>query len=102
MVDWDDYQFNKELDIFIIDKDNVKYDLIVEIVEYEYNLHRHKQLVDLKIISSSDYKIYPINSIMRLPIKSETDVNFLLFAPCDKNPNRELTRKGKLYIKNDY
>lgn len=98
MIDWNQFEFNKELDIFIIDEDNVRYDLIVEIVEYEYNLHRHPQLVNLKINKTSNEEIYPINSIMRLPIQSEVKVNFLLFAPCDKNPNRELTRKGKLYL----
>lgn len=99
MVDWEDYQFNKELNISII-LDNVKYDLIVKLIEYEYNLHREPQLAHLEIISSSDEESYPLKSIMRLPMKTEEDVNFLLFAPCDKNPNRELNKKGKFYIKN--
>lgn len=97
MVNWNDYKYNEEISVTIIDG-SIKYCLRVKIVDYEYNLHRHPHLVDLMVMETNNDEVYPIASILRLPIETKDTVNFLLFAPCDKNPNRELKRKGELFL----
>ena len=97
MVNWGQYKYNDELLITIVD-DEVSYNLKVKIVEFEYNLHRQPFLADLKVLESTETIVYPIGSILRLPMETSDYINFLLFAPCDKAPNRELKRKGKLFL----
>ena len=97
MVKWNDYKYNQEVSITIIDCDTT-YCLRVKIVDYEYNLHRHPHLVDLRVVETNNDEVYPVSSVLRLPIETKDSVNFLLFAPCDKNPNRELKRKGDLFL----
>ena len=99
MINWEDYKFNEEHLIQIIDDDKI-FNLKVKMVEYEWSLHRHPLLADVKIINSNDIEEYPLDSIMRLPIETKDYVNFLLFAPCDKSPGRELKRKGNIKLLN--
>ena len=97
MVNWNDYKFNEELSITITDEDN-DYNLKVKLVEYEYNLHRLPYIADVKILESTDILMYPLDSIMRLPIETTDYINFLLFSPIDKAPAREFKRKGVLKL----
>lgn len=97
MVNWGQYKYNDVLLITIVD-DEVTYNLKVKIVEFEYNLHRQPFLADLKVLESTETITYPIDSVLRLPMETSDYINFLLFAPCDKAPNRELKRKGKLFL----
>jgi len=93
MVNWGQYKYNDELLVTIVD-DEVSYNLKVKIVEFEYNLHRQPFLADLKVLESTETIAYPIDSVLRLPMETSDYINFLLFAPCDKAPNREL--KGEI------
>ena len=95
MVNWNDYKYNQEISITIIDG-GLKYCLRVMIMDYEYNLHRHPHLVDLKVVETNNDEVYPIGSVLRLPVETKDTVNFLLFAPCEKYPNREFNRKLKI------
>ena len=97
MVNWNDYKYNQEISITIMDG-GLKYCLRVMIMDYEYNLHRHPHLVDLKVVGTNNDEVYPIGSVLRLPVETKDTVNFLLFAPCDKYPNREFNRKGNLFL----
>lgn len=97
MINWNNYNYNQEITITIKDIDFV-YCLSVMIVDYEYNLHRHPHLVDLKVIRTNNDEGYPIGSVLRLPVETKDNVNFLLFAPCEKHPNREFNRKGELFL----
>ena len=93
MIDWSNFKFNQVLSMTVVD-DNITYDLKVKLVEYEYSLHRHPLIADIKIVESTDIEIYPIESVMRLPIETKDFVNFLLFAPISMAPAREFKRKG--------
>lgn len=93
MINWLDLKFNQTLSMTIVN-DNTIYDLKVKLVEYEYSVHRHPLIADVKIIESTDIETYPIDSIMRLPIETKDFVNFLLFAPIDMAPAREFKREG--------
>lgn len=97
MIDWSNFNFNQVLSMTIVD-DNIKYDLKVKLVEYEYSLHRHPLIADVKIIESTDIEIYPVESVMRLPIQTKDYINFLLFAPIDMDRARELKRKGLITL----
>jgi len=99
MINWNDIEFNKQLSVTILDN-NIKYYLKIVLVEYEYSLHRHPMIAHLNVIESNNIEEYPINSIMRLPIETKDEINFLLFTPTDKLPNRELNRKGILILNN--
>lgn len=99
MINWEEYKFNEEHCVQIVDGDKT-FILKVKIVEYEWSLHRHPLLADVKVIESNDIETYPIDSIMRLPIETKDFVNFLLFAPCDMSPNREFKRKGTITLVN--
>lgn len=98
MVDWLNYKFGDKVEITILD-DNLEYSLTIEVVEFEYNLHRHPHLVHLKVVKTNDEEVYPIGSILRLPVDTKDNVNFLLFAPIQQFPNRELKRTGVLFLK---
>ena len=98
MVNWSNYKFGEDIKITILDE-NTEYSLTVEVVEYEYNLHRHPHLVDLKVVRTNNDEVYPIGSILRLPVDTKDTVNFLLFAPNQQFPNRELKRSGILFLK---
>ena len=93
MIDWSNFKFNQVLSMTVVD-DNITYDLKVKLVEYEYSLHRHPLIADVKILESTDIETYPIESVMRLPMETKDFVNFLLFAPISMAPGREVKRKG--------
>jgi hypothetical protein len=97
MIDWSIYKFNQELSMTIVD-DNIKYDLTVKLIEYEYSLHRHPVIADVKIIESTDVDMFPIQGVMRLPMVTKDSINFLLYAPTDMAPARELQRKGSIKL----
>lgn len=97
MIDWSIYKFNQELSMTIVD-DNIKYDLTVKLIEYEYSLHRHPMIADVKIIESTDVDMFPIQGVMRLPMETKDSINFLLYAPTDMAPARELQRKGSIKL----
>jgi len=97
MIDWSTYKFNQELSMTIVDE-NIKYDLTVKLVEYEYSLHRHPVIADVKIIKSTDDEMFPTNGIMRLPMETSDFINFLLYAPIAMAPARELKRKGEIRL----
>ncbi len=97
MIDWSTYKFNQELSMTIVDE-NIKYDLTVKLVEYEYSLHRHPVIADVKIIESTDDEMFPTNGIMRLPMETSDFINFLLYAPIAMAPARELKRKGEIRL----
>jgi hypothetical protein len=98
MVDWLNYKFGDVVEIFILDN-KIEYSLTVKVDDFEYNLHRHPHLVDLKVIKTNNDEVYPIGSVLRLPVDTKDDVNFLLFAPNQQFPNRELKRTGVLFLK---
>jgi hypothetical protein len=97
MIKWDNFKFNQELSVTITDEE-IDYELKVKIVEYEYNFHRLPYIADVKILESNNIIIYPLDSIMRLPIETSDYINFLLFAPIDKAPAREFKRKGRIML----
>jgi len=99
MINWEEVKFNQEFCIKIVDEDK-QFDLKGMLVEYEWTLHREPHIADVKVIESNDEEIYPLDSIMRLPIETKEYVNFLLFAPCDKSPAREFKRKGNITLLN--
>jgi hypothetical protein len=99
MINWEEYNFNEEHNLQIVD-DNETFTLKVKMIEYEWSLHREPYLADLKVIETNNEEIYPLDSIMRLPIKTKDNVNFLLFAPCDMAPAREFKRKGNITLLN--
>jgi hypothetical protein len=97
MIDWSNIKFNETLSMTIVDE-NITYDLKVKLIEYEYSLHRHPSIADVKIIESTDIEVYPISSIMRLPIETKDSIDFLLFAPIHMDRARELKRKGLIIL----
>ena len=99
MINWEEYDFNDEQEVQIVDGDKT-FTLKVKLIEYEWSLHREPYLADLKVIETNNEKIYPLESIMRLPIKTKDNVNFLLFAPIDMAPTREFKRKGLISLIN--
>ena len=99
MINWEDYKFNDEHKVQITDEEQI-FTLKVKLVEYEWSLHREPYIADLKIIETNNEEVYPVDSIMRLPIETKETVNFLLFAPCSMSPNRELKRKGNITLLN--
>jgi len=96
MINWEDYKFNEELSLQIID-DELTFKLKVKIIEYEWSLHRHPFLADIQIVESDNHEVYPLNSIMRLPLETKETFTFLLFAPNEKEPNRAKIYLGKLF-----
>jgi hypothetical protein len=99
MINWEEYKFNEEHNLEIMDGDRI-FELKVKITEYEWSLHRKPMLADVQIVESSDLEMYPLNSIMRLPMVTEDFVNFLLFAPIHMSPAREFKRKGYITLSN--
>ena len=99
MINWEEHKFNEEHNVQIVDEDKT-FNLKVKLIEYEWSLHREPYIADLKVIESSNEEEYPLESIMRLPIETKEYVNFLLFAPCDMSPGRELKRKGNFTLLN--
>ncbi len=99
MINWEDYNFNEEHNLQIVDG-NETFTLKVKLVEYEWSLHREPYIADLKVIETSNEEMYPMDSVMRLPIETKDSVNFLLFAPCDMSPAREFKRKGNITLLN--
>jgi hypothetical protein len=99
MINWEQHDFNKERNVQIIDEDKT-FNLKVKMVEYEWSLHRHPLLADIQVVESDNHEVYPLNSIMRLPIETKENLTFLLFAPNEKEPNRELKRKGNIILLN--
>lgn len=99
MINWEDYKFNEEHNVQIIDGEET-FTLKVKMIEFEWSLHRKPYLADVQIIESNNEVVYPLESIMRLPIKTEEQINFLLFAPIDKAPAREFKRKGLISLIN--
>ena len=99
MINWEDYKFNDEHNVQIIDE-NETFTLKIKMIEYEWSLNRKPYLADLKVIATTNEEIYPLDSIMRLPINTEEKINFLLFAPIDKAPAREFKRKGLISLIN--
>jgi len=99
MINWVDYKFNEQHSLQIVDEENT-FNLKVKIVEYEWSIHRHPLLADVQVIESDNIEVYPLNSIMRLPIETKDFVNFLLLAPIDMSPGRELKRKGNITLLN--
>jgi hypothetical protein len=99
MINWEDYKFNDEHNVQIIDE-NETFILKIKMIEYEWSLNRKPYLADLKVIETTNETIYPLDSIMRLPINTEEKVDFLLFAPIDMAPAREFKRKGLISLIN--
>ena len=98
MINWEEYRLNGEHNLEITDGDNT-FNLKVKIIEYEWSLHRKPMLTDIQILESSNLEMYPLNSVMRLPMVTEDFVNFLLFAPTHMSPAREFKRKGYILLK---
>lgn len=99
MINWEEYDFNEEHSVKIVDGENT-FNLKVKVIEYEWSLHRKPYIADVQVVESNDVEEYPLNSIMRLPLKTEDFINFLLFAPCHMSPARELKRKGFITLLN--
>ena len=99
MINWENYKFNEEHNVQIIDEDQT-FTLKVKLIEYEWSLHREPYLADLKVLETNEETMYPLDSIMRLPIKTKDNVNFLLFSPIDMASAREFKRKGNITLLN--
>jgi len=99
MINWEEYNLNEEHNVQIIDEEQT-FTLKVKLIEYEWSLHREPYLADLKVLETNDETMYPLDSIMRLPIKTKDNVNFLLFSPIDMAPAREFKRKGNITLLN--
>lgn len=99
MINWEEHKFNEEHNVQIVDE-NETFTLKVKLIEYEWSLHREPHIADLKVIETSDEEIYPLESVMRLPIETKDTVNFLLFAPIPMAPAREFKRKGNITLLN--
>ena len=99
MINWNDFKINHTYPLEVICTD-LTCRLKVKLVEYEWSLHREPMLADLQVLETCDETVFPLNSILRLPIETTGFVNFLLFAPCHMSPGRELKRGGFINILN--
>jgi len=98
MINWEEYNYNDELNLKLVETNGVTIDLKVVFEDTEWTPHRHPYLADVKILESSDETMYPLNGVMRLPLHTEDTLKFLMFCPTDRNPNREITKEARIIV----
>jgi hypothetical protein len=101
MIDFRGYNTGSNLTLKLIDTKECIIEVSLD--EIEWDLHRHPHLVDLKIISSSDEELWPIDStiVLGLAVKDEPFKFILREYPSEENNTyRETIREAKIEILN--
>lgn len=97
MIDWNKIDYNKELNIELIEGENVV-TLTVTLKEYEWSPHRVPALADIKILKTDDDR-FKEGDIIRLPIITKDEIEpFIVFCPRHKKPSNEIRLKAKIVL----
>jgi len=97
MIDWNKIDYNKELNIELIEGENVV-TITATLAEYEWSPHRVPAIADIKILKTNDERFIP-GDILRFPIITK-DVSepFLVSCPRPGKPCNELRLKAKIVL----
>jgi hypothetical protein len=97
MIDWNKIDYNKELNIELIEGENVV-TLTATLKEYEWSPHRVPAIADVKIIKADDDRFNP-GDVLRLPIiTKDIEEPFLVSCPRPYKPSNQLRLKAKIIL----
>lgn len=97
MIDWNKIDYNKELNIELIEGENI-ITITATLEEYEWSLSRVPALADIKILKTDD-KRFNSGDVLRLPIITKDIVEpFIVSCPRPGKPSNELRLKAKIVL----
>lgn len=97
MIDWNKIEYNKELNIELIEGENI-INLTAILKEYEWSPHRVPALADIKILKTDDDR-FKEGDVIRLPIiTKDIEENFLVSCPRPIKPSNQLRLKAKIIL----
>ena len=90
MIDWNKIDYNKELNIELIEGKNVV-TLTAALVDYEWSPHRVPAIANVKILNTGD--------VIKLPIiTKDIDEPFIVLCPRPIKPCNQLRLKAKVVL----
>jgi hypothetical protein len=97
MIDWNKIDYNKELNIELIEGDNVV-NLTATLKEYEWSPSRVPAIADIKILKADDIRFNP-GDVIRLPIiTKDIEEPFLVSCPRPGKPTNQLRLKARIVL----
>lgn len=97
MIDWNKIEYNKELNIELIEGENIV-NLTAILKEYEWSPHRVPALADIKILKTDDDR-FKEGDVIRLPIiTKDIEENFLVSCPRPIKPSNYLKLKARIIL----
>lgn len=94
MINWQTVNMNKEISLCLDDNENT-YHIKAVVSEYEWDIHRHPVIADIKITECDNEKFHP-GDIIRFPMITNDDEGFIVFAPRPLLPNNEYRMKAHI------
>jgi len=87
MIDWDNYNYNQEVSIKVLNEGVVN-ELTLKLLDYGWHAHgRIKITAILEVIKSDDLNKWHIGAILELPIKTDGLIKFIQIEH-NQNPPR--------------
>jgi len=97
MIDWNKIDYNKELNIELIEGENVV-TLTATLVDYEWSPSRIPAIANVKILKTDD-KRFKIGDVIKLPIITKDVVEpFMVLCPRPIKPSNQLRLKAKIVL----
>jgi hypothetical protein len=97
MIDWNKIDYNKELNIELIEGENVV-TLTATLIDYEWSPHRVPAIANIKILKTDD-KRFNTGDVIKLPIiTKDVDEPFMVLCPRPIKPSNQLRLKAKVVL----
>lgn len=97
MIDWNKIDYNKELNIELIEGENV-ITLTVKLISYEWSPQRQPTIADIKIVKTDD-KRFISGDILRLPIITrDIEESFMISCPRPIKPSNYIKFKARVVL----
>jgi len=96
MINWDDYNYNQEICLRILNYGTIN-EVVVKLLEYGWHAHgRIKITAIVEIIKSDDNEKWPVDAIMELPIKTDSVIKFIMLEHKQNIPRYKTIHEGEI------
>ena len=96
MINWDDYKYNQEICLRILNNGVIN-ELVVKLLEYGWHQHGRIRITAIvEIIISDDDSKWPISAKIELPIKTDGEISFIMLEHKESIPRCKTIMKGEI------
>jgi hypothetical protein len=99
MINWEEVHVGSDLGLSLTETDGTQHNIVVTLKEYEWLPTRVPYIADLEVVAVNSDRLH-IGNVIRLPLLTHNEEDFLVFAPYDMHPNNQFIMKAKILINN--